>query len=176
MPKPTLRRRAALAVLAAVAALLFAACAVEALTPYAVTPTPTRSAPATVAPEHAGAGICGRTPQVRQAILWRIEGVDHCASVTDAHLAGIGGTLDLSWWNIDRLQPGDLDGLSAVTHLSLNNNELTALEAGVFDGLVSLTRLDLWGNGLTSLQPELFEDLGFAHHAEPGTVRGHTVR
>ena len=78
MPKPTLRRRAALAVLAAVAVLLFAACAVRA-TSYAVTPTPTRSAPATVAPEHAGAGICGHTPQVRQAILWRIEGVDHCA-------------------------------------------------------------------------------------------------
>ena len=73
MTKPTLRRHAALTALAIVAALLFASCAVEADTAWhdaiTATPLPTRTAPATVAPEHVGDGICDRTPQVRQAIL-----------------------------------------------------------------------------------------------------------
>ena len=139
MPKPTLRRRAALA------ALLFAApSAAWAATGWqhqpTPTPLPTRTAPATVEPEHIGDGICNRTPQVRQAILWRIEEVDHCAFVTDAHLAEVRGEFDLNWWKIKRLRAGDFDGLSSVTVLTLHYNRLASLEAGVFDGLSSLRR------------------------------------
>ena len=43
----------------------------------------------------ATAGICGRTEEVRDAIVGEISGVTHCALVTDAHLAAITGTLDL---------------------------------------------------------------------------------
>ena len=40
-------------------------------------------------------GICGRTEQVRTAILERIDGISACALVTKAHLGAIEGTLNL---------------------------------------------------------------------------------
>ena len=50
------------------------------------TPTPTAT------PEPA-TGICGRTPQVRDAILAMLPGVSDCAAVTDADLGAISGRL-----------------------------------------------------------------------------------
>ena len=153
-------RRAAASALIVAAGLVLAACADQAGANFiSPTPVPTRPALPTVAPEHADAGICSRTPQVREGILWRIEGVDHCALATHAHLAGIGGMLDLSWWNIARLQPGDFAGLAAVTSLDLRHNPLTVLEPGIFDGLASLRGIDLSGNELTSLEPGIFDGL-----------------
>ena len=45
--------------------------------------------------EPASAGICGRTPQVRDAILNRLSDVSQCADVTVDHLASIDGELHL---------------------------------------------------------------------------------
>ena len=51
------------------------------------------------------------------------------------------------------------DGLSALTQLELNNNQLTSLPAGVFDGLSSVMVLGLSGNQLTSLPVGAFDEL-----------------
>ena len=105
------------------------------------------------------AGICGRTVEVRDAILALISGVTHCADVTDAHLAAITGTLNLSTKGITALAAGDFDGLTALTQLYLSSNPLTTLPAGVFDGLTALTQLYLSSNSLTTLPAGVFDGL-----------------
>ena len=45
--------------------------------------------------EPTSAGICSRTPQVRDAILSRLSDVSQCANVTGDHLASIDGELHL---------------------------------------------------------------------------------
>ena len=56
----------------------------------------------------ATAGICGRTEQVRDAIVALISGVTHCALVTDAHLAAITGAVSGS----TRASPPSRRGIS----------------------------------------------------------------
>ena len=104
------------------------------------------------------AGICGRTPAVRDAILGRIPGVSNCADVTDTHLADITGTLNLRNRDITitALAAGDFAGLIALTRLNLINNDLTTLPADVFAGLTSLTTLILDNNDLTTLPAGVF--------------------
>ena len=53
------------------------------------------------------AGICGRTEEVRDALVELIPGVSDCAAVTDADLAAITGPLNLSGQNISALAAGD---------------------------------------------------------------------
>ena len=89
----------------------------------------------------ATAGICGRTEQVRDAIVALISGVTHCASVTDAHLAAITDQLNLNGKGITALAAGDFDGLTALTTLDMRTNSLSTLLAGVFDELTALTGL-----------------------------------
>ena len=119
---------------------------------------------ATLAPEPAEAqtGICERTQQVQDGILdlrpW-IFGVTDCANVTDAHLAAITGTLDLSNRGITALAAGDLDGLTALTLLTLDNNSLTRIPNGVFDDLTALTWLRLDNNSLTRIPNGVFDGL-----------------
>ena len=84
------------------------------------------------------AGICGRTEQVRDAIVGLVSGVTHCANVTDAHLADITGTLNLSNKGITALAAGDFDGLTALTQLQLFGNSLSTLPDSVFDELTAL--------------------------------------
>ena len=86
------------------------------------------------------AGVCGRTQQVRTAILDKSQASRNCANVTDAHLAAITGTL--SGNDITALAAGDFDGLTALTRLNLANS-LSTLPAGVFDELTALTTLRL---------------------------------
>ena len=104
-------------------------------------------------------GICGRTQQVRDAILARIPGVSNCADVTAAHLAAIDGTLALIFKNITALSAEDFDGLTALEQLRLNENPLTELPADVFDNLTSLTELGLAGNALTTLPGDVLGNL-----------------
>ena len=107
----------------------------------------------------AAAGICGRTPVVRDRILGKISGVSNCALVTDTHLADITGTLDLNGQNIAALAAGDFAGLTSLRVLSLNNNDLTTLADGVFDGLAGLETLNLSRNNLTTLADGVFDGL-----------------
>ena len=104
-------------------------------------------------------GICGRTEQVRDALVAKISGVSHCADVTAPDLAAITGTLLLSGENITALAAGDFEGLTALTSLDLSRNGLTALPADVFNGLTALTSLALNRNGLTALPADVFEGL-----------------
>ena len=132
-------------------------------------------------------GICGRTLEVRTAILAELDGVSDCADVTDSHLSGIsprrlevsgvtslksGDFVGLS--NLERLEiiyvrhstsgtrsmPEDIfDGLDSLTDLDLSANDLTSLPKDIFDGLDSLTDLDLSGNDLTALPKDIFDGL-----------------
>ena len=105
------------------------------------------------------AGICGRTEQVRDAIVGLISGVTHCALVTDAHLAAITGTLNLDDEDITALAAGDFDGLTALTELVMYGNSLSTLPAGVFDELAALIGLSLDSNSLTTLPVGVFDEL-----------------
>ena len=107
-------------------------------------------------------GVCGRTPQVRDALVAHANANDpmvtHCSQVGDDdgidELAGITGALDLSGQGIAALKPGDFAGLAKVTGLDLSGNALTALPAGVFEPLTGLATLDLSGNpGSASFLP-----------------------
>ena len=104
-------------------------------------------------------GICGRTPQVRDALLAEISGVSDCADVTATHLAAISGNLGLNDTGITALAAGDFAGLTALERLNLSFNELTTLDAGVFAGLTALERLYLDDNDLTTLSDDVFEEL-----------------
>ncbi len=107
-------------------------------------------------------GICGRTKEVRDAIVGRISGVNRCHDVTPQHLAAISGTLDLAYATSGgtlNLQAGDFDELTSLTHLDLEFNELSTLPAGIFDGLTSLTRLGLASNRITALPAGIFDGL-----------------
>ena len=105
------------------------------------------------------AGVCGRTPAVRAAIVGRVPGSHNCASVTDAHLAAITGDIDLSFRGITELREGDFDGLRRLNGLSLRYNRLTSLPEGVFDDLAALVWLKINNNQLAALPAGVFSEL-----------------
>ena len=105
------------------------------------------------------AGICGRTEEVRDALVALISGVSDCAAVTPAQLAAITGPLDLSSQSISVLAAGDFAGLTALIELYLNNNGLTMLRGDVFAGLTALTQLQLNNNELETLPKDVFAEL-----------------
>ena len=105
------------------------------------------------------ADICGRTGEVRRALLALISSVSNCADVTATHLAAI-GTLDLSNRpNLTALAAGDFAGLTSLTDLWLYDNSLARLPARVFDGLTSLRVLNLFNNDLATLPAGVFDGL-----------------
>ena len=109
----------------------------------AVTPTP---------------GICDRTQQVHETIVTALSGVDDCAAVTVADLAGI-TDLELISKNIASLKSGDFAGLTSLITLGLVRNSLTMLPADVFSGLTALGSLSLNDNDLESLPADVFSGL-----------------
>ena len=92
--------------------------------------------------------ICDRTPQVRDAILGRLE-PDDCAAVGSERLASV-ETLNLRAKQLTALQAGDFDNLTSLERLWLHDNQLTTLPDGVFDDPASLERLWLHDNQLTT--------------------------
>ena len=115
----------------------------EAVEAVPVTPTP---------------GICDRTQKVHEVIVGALSGVDNCAAVTVADLAGL-TDLDMSGANIAALKAGDFAGLTGVTTLNLARNSFTTLPAGVFSGLTALEILVLAAGQLTELPAEVFSGL-----------------
>ena len=99
-----------------------------------------------------------RTPQVRDAIVAAVPGVNDAADVTEADLAAI-TSLRLYLSRITALSTGDFDGLSSLETLHLYGNLLTSLPADVFSGLSSLGTLHLYGNLLTDLPDDIFSEL-----------------
>ena len=108
-------------------------------------------------------GICGRTAKIQEVILAELAGVTDCAVVTVANLASITtfgtngfGTFDQG---ITPLQAGDFGGLTGLTLLKLNRNQLTSLPEGIFSGLTAITEISLNENQLTSLPEGTFAGL-----------------
>ena len=100
----------------------------------------------------------GRTPQMVQAVLDSIEGIGDCHRVTPGHLASV-RHLDLSGRGIDSLSPRDLEGLSGLLTLSLQDNRIVRLPRGFLAHTPRLERLYLGYNRLESLEPSLLRDL-----------------
>ena len=107
-----------------------------------------------------GAGICGRTPQVTDAILEKLGPRLACDDVSAADLAGVRGTLDLQKPVpfIHNLKSGDFAGLTGVTTLDLTENRLQSLPDGVLQDLFSLEALYLGWN-LLQVEQFPFDDL-----------------
>ena len=103
-------------------------------------------------------GICDRTQQVQDEILNRLSAVSDCAAVTVADLALV-TVLVLESKSITSLKAGDFDGLTAVTNITLYDNQLGALPGNLFSGLTSLTILTLDSSGVTSLPADAFSGL-----------------
>ena len=104
------------------------------------------------------AGVCGRTAQVREAIIAAVTGVSACADVIESQLSGI-AQLALNGQGITSLQSGDFAGLTALRTLSLHDNQLASLPVNVFSGLSSLEELLLSGNELTDIPADAFAGL-----------------
>ena len=104
-------------------------------------------------------GICARTEAVRDALVARIESARDCAQVTARQLAGLARPLELGDKGITSLKAGDFAGLSKLTEIWLDNNQLTSLPSDLFDGLSALWFLDLSNNRLTSLSAGAFNGL-----------------
>ena len=103
--------------------------------------------------------MCDRTPEVRDAIIAAVPGVDACEDVSAEHLAAITGEFSLREHGITALRAGDFEGLAGITRLNLSRNELTGLPVGVFDGLAGLPKLTLARNALASLPEDVFAGL-----------------
>ena len=102
-------------------------------------------------------GICDRTPPVRDAIVAAVTAASDCSQVTEAHLAGMTGTLEVN--GLTSIAAGDFAGLSGITGLTLTGSGIETLPAGLFDGLGSLTSLRVQV-GLTRLPKDYFRGLG----------------
>ena len=110
-----------------------------------------------VATPTAPEGVCGRTEQVKDAIVAALS-VESCGAARLSHLADI-EALDLSAENVAALSSGDFADLTALATLDLGGNDLSALPAGVFTGLTALATLDLGGNDLSALPAGVFTGL-----------------
>ena len=102
-------------------------------------------------------GVCDRTPAVRYAIVAAVTAASDCSQVTEAHLAGMTGTLEVR--GLTSLAAGDLAGLSGLGILTLYGSGIETLPVGLFDGLDSLTRLRV-ETQLTHLPKDIFRGLG----------------
>ena len=102
-------------------------------------------------------GVCGRTRQVRGAIMVAAD-VGACGDVTADHLSAI-TRLSLDGLFVTTLKAGDFAGLSALETLSLGENLLATLPQDIFTGLSTLEGLNLQGNNLAVLDSSLFSGL-----------------
>lgn len=119
---------------------------------------------APTAPLHAQ-GICDRTAPIRDAIIAEIAAVTTqdpiaCEAVTNSDLAKA-EELILSGALVDTTPPlkdGDFDGLTGLSDLRLNGNQLTSLPDGIFDEM-NPGLLHLQDNQLTSLPAGIFDHM-----------------
>ena len=102
--------------------------------------------------------VSERTPQVRDAIVRAVPGINSANDVTVAHLKAI-TRLNLNNQSITSLKVGDFDGLTSLLDLDLHDNALTTLPVGIFDDLTALTSLGLQDNDLKTLPAGIFDQL-----------------
>ena len=108
------------------------------------------------------AGICSRTPAVRDAPLLRVRAQTvntalGCRQVMDTHLGAVTGSLHLGARGVRTLKAGDFAGLSGISVVELSDNRLAGLPSVTFGGLDdTLARLDLSDNALAVLPAGIF--------------------
>ena len=101
--------------------------------------------------------IANRTPEVRDAIIAAVPGVDAANDITDAHLAAI-TSIDFTLNN--SVKVGDFEGLTGLTTLGLDTGQLTSLPAGLFNDLSNVTLMEIYSEeGLTTLATGAFDGL-----------------
>ena len=111
----------------------------------------------------AAAGVCDRTPQVRDKIL-EYTGVERCEDVTAEDLAAIDPDFSTNWrfdlrhTGLTELKPGDFEGMVNLGLITMQFNRLTTLPEGVFRGLDRLRLVEVDANALTELPEGLFRD------------------
>ncbi len=93
-----------------------------------------------------------------------MSGKTNCADITTADLAGVTvlnflGFSPFSSLRGTNLKSGDFAGLTGLTELTLDSNEITALPADIFSGLSALMRLELNNNQLSTLPSGIFAGL-----------------
>ena len=113
---------------------------------------------ATAEPVTPTPGICDRTEILHEYIVEALSGVDDCAAVTVADLAGL-SRVDVGNYGITSLKSGDFAGLTSLTYLDLGLNSLAMLPEDVFSDLTALTRLHLNSTALSSLPEDVFSGL-----------------
>ena len=113
----------------------------------------------TVTPATLTVNLCGRTPEIRDAIVAAVSGKSTCSAITDTDLARITSLTVNNKSSLTALKPDDFAGMTALTSLSLKNNSLSSLPAGVFDKLTKLKWLFLNNNSLSSLRAGVFDKL-----------------
>ena len=89
-----------------------------------------------------------RTPQIRDAIVAAVPGVNAADDVTAAHLSAI-TELDPSFTGITSLKSGDFNGLTALTDLNLSGNSIG--DISVLADLTTLTTLYLAGTAISDI-------------------------
>ena len=92
--------------------------------------------------------VSQRTPQVRDAIVAAVPDVNNAADVTEAHLAKIWG-LGIASKGITSLKSGDFEGLTALTHLHLEDNSISDISP--LENLTALIRLELHRNSISDI-------------------------
>ena len=93
-----------------------------------------------------------RTPEVQDAILREVPGVDNADDVTVAHLAGISRLIiDSGDGSIRSLKSGDFSGLTALTTLYLYYHSISDISP--LEDLTALTTLYLNDNSISDISP-----------------------
>ena len=115
-----------------------------------------------------GNPLHGRTQGVVDAIVERLrsDGVLNasadCSDVTNSHLSGIRGELDVSGRGLTQLRANDFLGLSGFFfwRVNLNDNEIVTLPANAFTGMSQLQTLKLRNNKVTTIESGAFNGTG----------------
>ena len=100
-------------------------------------------------------GISERTPEVRDAIVDEVPGVNAAADVTEAHLAAI---TRLSPELLNSVKVGDFEGLTGLTEFGLRTR-LTSIPDGLFDDLSNVTHMEWLALNLSTLPTGVFDNL-----------------
>ncbi|MCY3816125.1 MAG: fibronectin type III domain-containing protein, partial [Gammaproteobacteria bacterium] len=102
--------------------------------------------------------VCGRTPQVRDAIVEAVPDAATCIDATEAQLSEI-TRLNLNRKNIDSLKLGDFAGLTNLLALELTDNGLSTIPPHLFSDISNLGYLSLAGNPLSEISADTFAGL-----------------
>ena len=92
--------------------------------------------------------LYGRTQQIQNEIVRKVNGVNRADNVTVAHLRAI-TALYLNNKGITSLKSGDFDDLTALTLLNLNGNSISDISP--IAGLTKLTHLHLNNNSIRDI-------------------------